>query len=109
MEITESKKGNFFILALKGRLDANSIDQFEKKLVEKIDEGYKNIAIDFAGVEYISSSGLRVFVIGAKKLDQYGKKLNLCNIQEHIQEVFNITGFTPIFNFYDDVKSVVEK
>ena len=107
MDITENKNGDFFILSINGRLDANSINQFEEKLLGAIEAGNKNVVIDFGGLEYISSSGLRVFLVGAKKLDEFGKKLNLCNVKEHIQEVFNITGFTPIFNFHDDVRSVI--
>ncbi len=109
MEITESKERDFLVLSVVGRLDANSINKFEETLIGKIEDGNKNVVIDLSDLEYISSSGLRVFLVGAKKLDEFDKKLNLCNVKEHIQEVFNITGFTPIFDFYDNLRSVTNK
>lgn len=102
MNITEKKAGDYHVIVLEGRLDSNNSSELEKVLMDVIDMGISNVAIDFAKLAYISSSGLRVLLIGAKKLNEKEKKINLRNVKDHIQEVFDIAGFTPLFRFSDE-------
>jgi len=52
----------------------------------------------FKELKCISSSGLRVLLVAAKKLSTTGKKLTISAMQDHIKEVFDISGFTELFN-----------
>ena len=52
--------------------------------------------VDFSRLNFISSSGLRVLLIAAKKLSATQGKLVLCDMQEHIHEVFIISGFDQL-------------
>lgn len=102
MNIIEKKEGDYHVFALEGRLDTNSSTELEKVLLGAIDNGMTDIAIDFMQLSYISSSGLRVLLIGAKKLNEHKKKIILRNMKDHIMEVFDIAGFTPLFDIKDD-------
>lgn len=102
MNIFEKKVGDYHVISLEGRLDTNSSAELEKVLLGIIDDGVTDLAIDFMQLSYISSSGLRVLLIGAKKLNERNKKINLKNVKDHILEVFDIAGFTPLFEFSDD-------
>ncbi len=107
MEIKEEKNAKYYILGITGRLDASTSSVFEEKLVSLLDSGETNILINFSELEYISSSGLRVLLVGAKKLKASNGKISLCNLKNHIYEVFEIAGFTPIFNIYKTLEEAL--
>ncbi|MBS3741755.1 MAG: STAS domain-containing protein [Candidatus Cloacimonetes bacterium] len=110
MDINEKYENDVMILELKGRLDANTSEQLEKKLIPPIDnDKYLKIIIDFADLEYISSAGLRLLLLAAKKLDKKDGKIVLCAMQDFIKEVFEISGFTPIFPITEDQKKALAK
>lgn len=103
MEIREEVNDNHTTVTIAGRLDASTSGDLENKIVEIIDNGAKKVIIDFNDLDYISSSGLRVLLISAKKCNAGSIYLALCNMKSHIKEVFDIAGFTPIFNIFEDL------
>jgi len=62
MEIIELKQGKVSTFKLQGRLDSNTSQSFEKRLLDAISDGIKNVIIDFKDLDYISSAGLRVIL-----------------------------------------------
>ena len=98
MEISEMKENRVLIMQLKGRLDGTTAGDFQQKLISTIQNGESQIIIDCSALEYISSIGLRVFLIAAKKLKAGNGKLAFCSLQSHIKEVFDISGFVSIFS-----------
>ena len=62
MEIIENQKEDISIFKLNGRLDSNTSPALEKKLVSAIENGTRNMVIDFENLDYISSAGLRISV-----------------------------------------------
>jgi len=97
MEINEIVKGNYTLLNVNGRLDSTTATDFEKSLMNLIDLQKENV-VCFKELKYISSSGLRVLLVAAKKLSTKGRKLTISSMQDHIKEVFDISGFTGLFN-----------
>ena len=105
MEIIEENHGGINIFKLNGRLDSNTTHGFEKKIFQAIDEGSKNMIIDFKDLDYISSAGLRVILKATKALKREEGKMMLCDMQDYVKEVFEIAGFDsflPIVNSRDD-------
>ncbi len=105
MEIIEKKQDNYSVFKLTGRLDSNTSLGFEKKLFEAIEDGSKNMILDFEGLDYISSAGLRVILKATKNLKHTDGRLVLCSMQDYVKEVFEISGFDT---FLPIVKSVDE-
>jgi anti-anti-sigma factor len=68
MEISEDRKTDAVVLALSGKLDETTAKTFEEKLLSQIESGERRFVINLAQLDYISSSGLRVFLIAAKRL-----------------------------------------
>ena len=101
MNIQESRKGEISIFELEGRLDSVTSSQLEKSLLSRLQAGDKNLIIDFARVDYISSAGLRVLLMAAKKARTAGGKVALSALASNVQEVFDIAGFTNIFAIYE--------
>ena len=82
------------VLELVGRLDTTTAPSLEKTLSEDMGES-KNLILDFKGLEYISSAGLRVLLSAQKKMQKIGS-MKLVNVCEEVMEVFEITGFADI-------------
>lgn len=96
MNVAESENNGITILTCEGRLDSNTSEAFEQQVMDKIDAGSKKLVIDFSALDYISSAGLRVLLMAAKRLRTEDGKFALCGLKEHIREVFEISGFLPI-------------
>ncbi len=85
-----------------GRIDGTNAKAFEEALLGRIDAGDNNILMNFEGINYISSAGLRVLLMAAKRTSQSAGKLALCAVQDHIQEVFKFSGFSEIIPIHED-------
>lgn len=107
MEILTSKQDGKNILQVKGRLDATSSPNLEKELLALLDAGEKDYVADLAGLEYISSVGLRVLLMAAKKAKSAGGKVVLSSLNDHVHEVFEIAGFTAIFPIYSSLDEAI--
>lgn len=94
MEIKKSLNGTALEVAVEGRLDTTTAPQLEAELKGSLD-GITDLALDFVGLEYISSAGLRVLLATQKVMNTQGKMV-IRNVNDDIKEVFEITGFCDI-------------
>ena len=110
MEIIENQKEGISIFKLNGRLDSNTSPALEKKLVSAIENGTRNMVIDFENLDYISSAGLRIILKTTKDLKRTEGNIVLCAMQDYVREVFEIVGFDtflPIFATVDEALTKV--
>ena len=103
MEIQVRKEGIRHVISVKGRMDAVSSPDFEKELTFLMDKRGKSFVIDFGGLEYISSSGLRSILTIAKKLKATEGTIVLASLRSTVKEVFEISGFSTIIPIYETV------
>ena len=94
MTIEIKRKADETVIKLEGRLDTTTAPALDKTVNEDIGD-VKNLVIDLAGLEYISSAGLRVLLSAQKKQQRVGS-MKLLNVGESVMEVFEITGFADI-------------
>ena len=94
MNITKSLNGSALTIALEGRLDTTTSPALETELHDSLD-GITSLTFDFDKLEYISSAGLRVLLSAQKTMNKQGEMI-ICHVNESIQEIFDITGFTDI-------------
>jgi len=94
MTIEIKRNAEEIILELTGRLDTTTAPALDKAIQEKL-VGVKNLILDFKGVEYISSAGLRILLSAQKKMQQIGT-MTIKNVCEDVMEVFEMTGFADI-------------
>ncbi|MBE0647279.1 MAG: STAS domain-containing protein [Bacteroidales bacterium] len=102
MEITEKKERNCTVVSISGRLDTTNYSVLEKKLMELIDSGEIRLLVNLSGMDYVSSSGLRILLMALKRITMAKGKFVLCSLQENIKEIFEISGFTNIFEICDN-------
>lgn len=96
MQIRESENNDILILEVEGCLDSSTSESFRQQLIKKIEAGHQRIIIDFSTLEYISSAGLRVLLLAAKRLNNEGNGFVLHGLAAHIREVFELSGFLKI-------------
>ncbi|MDA3890789.1 MAG: STAS domain-containing protein [Salinivirgaceae bacterium] len=100
MEITTKKHESCTIIEIKGRLNTTNFAELESEFNKLIDAGKRSLLVDCSALDYVSSSGLRVFLVALKALKKLNGKFVLCNLQEGILEVFEVSGFITIFEVY---------
>lgn len=95
------------VLGLKGRLDTDTSADLELAVQDLIDAGAEHFVIDLTGVGYVSSAGLRVLLMLAKKVDGSGS-LRLCGLNPTVRQVFDVAGFTQLFQIFPDRDSLLQ-
>ncbi|HEX5392442.1 MAG TPA: STAS domain-containing protein [Rhodocyclaceae bacterium] len=106
-EITDNN--GTFEAVIAGRLDSATSSGFEKSLQELFGRPKVRVLIDFAALDYVSSAGLRVVLMAAKRAKQAQGELVLCGLQPHVKSVFEISGFLKILTVVDDRAAAVAR
>ena len=94
MNINIEKENGATVIKIEGRLDTTTAPELEKTINNEGVE-LKNLVLDFKGVDYISSAGLRVLLTAQKKMNVQGS-MELINVGEAVMDIFEMTGFADI-------------
>jgi anti-sigma B factor antagonist len=94
MTIETKRNARELLVGVSGRLDTTTAPVLEKTIGENIAD-IEKLVLDFKGLEYISSAGLRVVLNAQKKMQQAGE-MKVVNVCEEVMEIFEITGFVDI-------------
>ena len=94
MTIKKTQNGDTLTIALEGRLDTTTAPELEKELQGSLD-GATELTLDFSKLDYISSAGLRVLLAAHKSMLSKGG-MKVTHLNEIVQEVFEVTGFSDI-------------
>lgn len=109
LALTEKNLENKLVIFCEGRIDSTNSNIFEEKLADIIGKGQNKFIIDFNKIMFISSAGLRVLLIAAKKVKPNGGAVVLTGLSPEVQEVFDVSGFTSIFTIYKTVEEALIK
>lgn len=96
MTIEKKVNGTALEIALEGRLDTMTAPELEAELNQSMGSA-DSLKLDFSKLEYISSAGLRVLLSAHKAMSAKGG-MKLTNVNEIVQEVFEVTGFADILD-----------
>ena len=94
MTIEKNLSGTELTITIIGRLDTTTAPQLEAEFKQSIN-GVEKLVLDFAALEYLSSAGLRVLLAAQKVMKNQGKMI-VKNVNETINEIFEVTGFIDI-------------
>lgn len=109
VDVKMDKKGDVLILRLRGRLDAVSSPPTEKKVFECINSGENKLVLDFGGVDYLSSAGMRMLLSTTKKLKGLSGKLVLFGITNNVMDVLKMSGFDHVLELYKTEEDALRK
>ena len=104
MEINLVEKEGIDIIILNGRLDVTTTPDLEKALSGLFEQKKLKMLIDCTDLEYISSAGLRSLLTAAKTSKKIGGRIVLANLNTNVKQIFEISGFTSIFDIYENLQ-----
>ena len=102
MNITTRDVNDVKVVAIEGELDLDSSAEAEKQLTQMREDGIKKMLLDLEKLEFISSAGLRVMLATAQELKAAGGDLRVCNLNETVKEVFEVSGFNTLLMVLDN-------
>ncbi|MFM2057780.1 MAG: hypothetical protein RLY71_2165 [Pseudomonadota bacterium] len=94
--VTEAQGARIY--SIKGRVDSATAGQMEQALKDVFNKPGSRVVVDFSALDYISSAGLRVVLMQAKRAKQTQSRLVLCGLSTQVREVFEISGFLKILD-----------
>lgn len=99
MKTTITEQNNELVAHLEGRLDTAAAVETEKALAPLSACEGKNVVLDCTDLQYISSSGLRLFLGVLKVAKAKGSQVYIAGLGADLQKIFAMTGFTNLFQF----------
>lgn len=96
--ITETSANGVDVLEINGRLDFGTSDQLQKAVEAALERGSTRLVIDCKGLNYVSSSGLRVFILAGKQFKAGGGKLTISGLSPMVYKVFEISGLPAVLD-----------
>ena len=112
MDLTPKRFADTVVLAPVGRVDHATADAFKTALAPHLAlcaAGRDRLVLDLAGVEYISSVGLRVLLLASKQAKRQGGALAVAELQPVVREIFEISRFTLVLNVEPTVREALAK
>ena len=95
MQVTENKEGDVICLAVEGNVDTVTAPELQKNVLTAFQKS-KHVVIDIEKVPYMSSAGLRVFLIGQKTATSKGGSMKVCHVSDTVMQVLKMSGFAQI-------------
>ena len=107
MEIQEQVYQRVAVVTVTGRVDSASAGDLEAALKRLMDAGNSHFVLDLAGVEFLSSSGLRVLVTTLKAVRKSGGDLRLAQPSQRASDAIDLAGLDVLFKTYGDREAAV--
>ena len=92
VEVGEERSGDKLVLSPVGQVNSANARVFESVVMDRISGGEEHLVVDFSRLDFITSAGIRVFLLAAKALRAVNGTLVLCAMKKHVEEVFRISG-----------------
>ena len=107
LQWNQEARGNILLLSPKGRVDEATADAFKDHLVESMQAGPGTAVIDLAGIDYMSSRGLRGFTLAQRAAAQNGTTIVLAAPNDTLREILQISRYDTIFTVTDTVEAAL--
>lgn len=105
IQIREWIEAPFFVMAVAGRIDSDSLNVLENALNAHLEQKHYDLILDLSEVGYINSAGLRILTTALNICQLHGGELYVVGLSDKIREVFEIIGLHSFFRLYADLES----
>jgi anti-sigma B factor antagonist len=112
MQVSEKRYGDALVLTPAGRIDNSTTDRLKSDLDSRVAncrKGGERVVLDFSKVDYISSVGLRVLMLAAKKVREQEGTIVVADLQPVVREIFEISRFNLVFQCFGTVREALGK
>ena len=101
MDISEQRRGEVVVLSPVGRINNETSPAFQSKLFACVEPAGATVLVDFSGVEYISSAGLRALMVASKQSKTQHGRLAVAGLTPVVKEIFAISRFSYVVQVFD--------
>ncbi len=98
MDLKQESVGDVTVLAISGRVDSTTAPKLQEQLISVMNAPQASVLVDLTGMDYISSAGFRVLLLGAKRAESTGNRLVLCGLSAKVRQLFDLGGFLDLFS-----------
>ena len=108
MKISEKVHGDIMVLQLSGKIMGGpDHDLFHSQIKSQINEGYVDVVLNMAKINWINSTGLGVLVSGFHTVKKNGGSMKICSVSDRIDNILNVTQLKLVFETYDTEKEAL--
>jgi anti-anti-sigma factor len=110
MNVSPRRYANAVVLSVSGRLDQDTCEAFRGELMTHVDATARDggaIVLDLDGLEYISSAGLRCFMLASRQAKTQHGRIVVAALQPMVSEIFEISHFNLVFQVFPSVRDAI--
>ncbi len=110
MNVSSRRFGNAVVLRVEGRLDQDTCEGFTTELMSHVDGAVREggaIVLDLSGLEYVSSAGLRCFMLASRQAKAHQGRIYVAALQPMVSEIFEISHFNLVFQVFASVREAI--
>ncbi len=110
MNVSSRRFGNAVVLRVEGRLDQDTCGGFTSELMSHVDGAVREagaIVLDLSGLEYVSSAGLRCFMLASRQAKAHQGRIFVAALQPMVTEIFEISHFNLVFQVFPTVREAL--
>jgi anti-anti-sigma factor len=110
MNVTSRRFANAVVVQAAGRLDQDSCEGFRVDLQKNVEQAARDggaIVLDLSGLEYVSSAGLRCFMLASRQAKAQHGRILVAALQPMVAEIFAISHFNLVFQVFPTVREAV--
>ena len=110
MTVSPRRYANAVVLSVSGRLDQDTCDDFRGELMKHVEATARDggaIILDLYGLEYVSSAGLRCFMLASRQAKTQHGRIVVAALQAMVSEIFEISHFNLVFQVFPTVREAV--
>jgi len=110
MNVSSRRYANAVVLRVEGRLDQDTCVAFTTDLMKSVDTAAAEggaVVLDLSGLEYISSAGLRCFMLASRQAKSQRAKIAVAALQPMVAEIFQISHFNLVFQVFPTVREAL--
>ena len=110
MNVTSRRFANAVVVRAAGRLDQDTCETFRGDLLKYVDEAVNGggaIVLDLSALEYVSSAGLRCFMLASRQAKAQHGRIFVAALQPMVSEIFEISHFNLVFQVFPTVREAI--
>ena len=110
MNVSYRRYANAVVLQVKGRLDQDTCEAFRGDLMKSVDDSAHDggtVVLDLTELEYVSSAGLRCFMLASRQAKAHGGRIVVASMQPMVAEIFTISHFDLVFQTFPTVREAL--
>lgn len=110
MTLRANSYGNALVLGVSGRLDQDNCDAFRVELMTQVEGCARKggaVVLDLSDMEYVSSAGLRCFMLASRQAKAYHGRITVAALQPMVAEIFEISHFNLLFQIFPTVREAL--